>query len=93
MFCNSSGDDVAKKKKKMTKAQAAAARHEQTQESIQRAKAKERTHLIKQSAATAQREASKSRGFTMLVPIISIIVIVVLSLVFTVGPGMFFGGQ
>ena len=85
---------MAKKKKKMTKAQAAAARYDQTEESIKRAKAKERTQLIKESAANAQKQASKSRGFTLLVPIVSIIVIIILSVVFTIGPGMVvLGGQ
>ena len=77
----------------MTKAQAAAARKEQTAESVKRAVAKERQQLMRQSAANAQKEMSKSRGYLMIVPIIAIIVIVVMSLVFTVGPGMFFGGQ
>ena len=76
----------------MTKAQAAAARKEQTAESVKRAVAKERQQLMRQSAANAQKEMSKSRGYLMIVPIIAIIVIVVMSLVFTVGPGMFFGG-
>ena len=77
----------------MTKAQAAAARKEQTAESVKRAVAKERQQLMRQSAANAQKEMSKSRGYLMIVPFIAIIVIVVMSLVFTVGPGMFFGGQ
>ena len=84
---------MAKKRKNMTKAQAAAARKEQTAESVKRAVAKERQQLMRQSAANAQKEMSKSRGYLMIVPIIAIIVIVVMSLVFTVGPGMFFGGQ
>ena len=82
---------MAKKKKKMTRAQAAAARRDQTEESLQRAKAKERSQNITKTAQYAQKEASKQRGFGMLVPIISIIVIVVLSLVFTIGPGMLLG--
>ena len=84
---------MAKKKKKMTKAQAAAARYDQTEESAKRARARENQQLIRKSVANAEKQASKSRGYMMLIPIVSIIVIIVLSLVFTVGPGMFFGGQ
>lgn len=84
---------MAKKKKKMTKAQAAAARHDQTEEAAKRARARENQQLIRKSVANAEKQASKSRGYMMWIPIISIIVIVILSLVFTVGPGMFFGGQ
>ena len=84
---------MAKKKKKMTPAQAAAARRDETEEAAKRAKAREAQQLMRKSAANAQKEMSKSRGYMMWIPIISIIVIVVLSLVFTVGPGMFFGGQ
>lgn len=81
------------KKKKMTKAQAAAARRDQTDETVKRAKARENAHLMRKSAANAQKEMSKARGRMMIVPIISIIVIIILSLVFTVGPGMLMGGQ
>lgn len=87
------GDDVAKKKKKMTKAQAAAARYDQTEEAAKRARARENQQLIRKSVANAEKQASKSRGYMMWIPIISIIVIVVLSLVFTMGPGMMLGGQ
>jgi hypothetical protein len=87
------GDDVAKKKKKMTKAQAAAARYDQTEESAKRARARENQQLIRKSVANAEKQASKSRGYMMWIPIISILVIVVLSLVFTMGPGMMLGGQ
>ena len=84
---------MAKKKKKMTKAQAASARRDQTDETVKRAKARENQQLIRKSAANAQKEMSKSRGMMLIIPIISIIVIVVLSRVFTMGPGMLFGGQ
>lgn len=84
---------MAKKKKKMTKAQAAAARHDQTEESAKRARARENQQLIRKSVANAEKQASKSRGYMLLIPIISIVVIVVLSLVFTMGPGMMLGGQ
>ena len=43
------GDDVAKKKKKMTKAQAAAARYDQTEEAAKRARARENQQLIRKS--------------------------------------------
>ena len=79
------------KKRKMTKAQAAAARHEETPESIRRAQAKERTQLIKKSAQQAQKEASKTRGFRMLLPFILIAVITIAALAFTIGPGMLMG--
>ena len=79
---------MAKKKKKMSKAQAAAARHEQTPESIQRAKAKERTQLIKQSAQNAQKQANRLSIFRLIVPLILVVAIVVAALVFTIGPGM-----
>ena len=84
---------MAKKKKKMTKAQAAAARYDQTEESAKRARARENQQLIRKSVANAKKQASKSHGRMMWIPIISILVIVVLSLVFTMGPGMMLGGQ
>lgn len=84
---------MAKKKKKMTKAQAAAARYDETEESARRARARENQQLIRKSVANAEKQASKTRGYMMWVPIIAIIVIVVMSLVFTMGPGAFFGGQ
>lgn len=77
----------------MTKAQAAAARYDETEESAKRARARENQQLIRKSVANAEKQASKTRGYMMWVPIISIIVIVILSLVFTVGPGVFFGNQ
>lgn len=79
------------KKKKMSKAQAAAARHEQTPESIQRAQAKERTQLIKKSAANAQKKASQTNAFRLIMPFVLIAVIVVAALAFTIGPGMIMG--
>lgn len=76
------------KKRKMTKAQAAAARHEQTPESIQRAKAKERTQLIKQSAQAAQKKANQVSLFRLIVPFVLVAAIVIAALAFTVGPGL-----
>ena len=82
---------MAKKKKKMTKAQAAAARYDQTEEAAKRARARENQQLIRKSVANAEKQASKSRSYMMWIPIISIIV--VMSLVLTMGPGMMLGGQ
>ncbi|MBQ9003441.1 MAG: hypothetical protein IJ087_16460 [Eggerthellaceae bacterium] len=76
-------------KRKMTKAQAAAARHEQTPESIQRAQAKERTQLIKQSAQAAQKKANQVSLFRLIVPFVLVAVIVIAALAFTIGPGLF----
>ena len=73
---------MAKKKKKMTKAQAAAARRDD----------KPRRAV---STAAVKDEGPKSkdaRMFQILIPVISIVVIVILSFVFTIGPGMFMQG-
>ena len=75
-------------KKKMTKAQAAAARHEQTPESLQRARAKERTRLIRKSAQNAQKKASQASGLRLILPFVVVAVIVVAALALTIGPGM-----
>lgn len=77
------------KKKKMTAAQAAAARHDQTEESIRRAKAKERSKLIKQSAEAAQKEARKTMGIRMVMPFLLVLAIVIGAIAMTVGPGLF----
>ena len=76
------------KKKKMSKAQAAAARHEQTPESIQRAQAKERSRLIRESAQNAQKKANQTSAFRLIMPFVLVIVIVIAALAFTIGPGM-----
>ena len=66
------------KKKKMTKAQAAAARRDdRPKRAVSTAKVKD--------------DGPKSRDntlFSMIIPIASIAVIVILSIVFTVGPGL-----
>lgn len=80
------------KKRKMSKAQAAAARHEQTPESIQRAKAKERSRLVRKSAMNAQKKANQVSAFRLIVPFVIVIVIVIAALAFTIGPGMIMGG-
>jgi len=80
------------KKKKMTAAQAAAARHDQTEESIRRAKAKERSKLIKQSAEAAQKEARKTMGIRMAMPFLLVLAIVIGAIAMTVGPGLFMKG-
>ena len=81
------------KKKKMSKAQAAAARYEKTPESMQRARAKERTQLIRQSAQNAQKKANQAIGLRMILPFVLVAVIVVAAIAFTVGPGMFMGAN
>lgn len=83
---------MAKKHKKMSRAQAAAARHEQTPESIQRAKAKERSRLVRQSAVNAQKKASQANGIRLMMPLVVIAVIVIAALAFTIGPGFIMGG-
>ena len=75
-------------KKKMTKAQAAAARHEPTANSIAKKKAREEERVMKEQRRLAQKQASKSIGFRFVVPLVFVVVIVVLCLVFTIGPGM-----
>ncbi len=79
------------KKKNMTKAQAAAARHEETPESIKRARAKERTQAIKKSAATAQKRANKTAGFRAILPLLLLAGLIIAALAFTVVPGMMMG--
>lgn len=69
------------KKKKMTKAQAAAARRDDKPKRVAVAK-------------PTKDEGPKSRDntvFQILIPVICIAVVVVLSLVFTIGPGMLIG--
>ena len=69
------------KKKKMTKAQAAAARRDTTPK---------RTY----TPATTKDEGPKSKDnklFMMIIPLVTIAVVVILSMVFTIGPGMLFG--
>lgn len=70
---------MGKKKKKMTPAQAAAARRED-------APKRKRVEAPKGSNSSPK---DKNSLFTIIIPIVSIAVIVVLSLVFTIGPGMF----
>ena len=67
------------KKKKMTKAQAAAARHEETPESIRRAQAKERSQLIKKSAEAAQKKANQGYGLRIIMPFIIVAVFITFS--------------
>ena len=84
---------MAKKKKKMTAAQAAAARREETEDSARRAKARERSRLIKKSAQAAQKEANKNVGLRMVLPIIIIASLIMFALAFTIGPGLMIGGK
>ena len=78
-------------KKKMTKAQAAAARREVTPEAARRAEKRERTRLIKQSAANAQKQANKNVGFRAILPFLILAALIVFALIFTIGPGMILG--
>ncbi|MBQ9001560.1 MAG: hypothetical protein IJ087_06885 [Eggerthellaceae bacterium] len=78
-------------KQKMTKAQAAAARHEPTANSIAKKKAQEEEQIMREQRRLAQKQANKSVGFRFVVPFVFVIVIIVLSLVFTIGPGMVTG--
>ena len=72
---------MAKKKKKMTKAQAAAARRDDKP-------------VRKTVAPTSGHDGPKSRDnmmFQILIPLISIAVIVIFSIVFSIGPGVILG--
>jgi len=70
------------KKKKMTRAQAAAARRDD------KPKRKTVTHTTSKDSAPKNKDTML---FQILIPLISIAVIVVLSLVFTIGPGFVIG--
>lgn len=70
---------MAKKKKKMTKAQAAAARRDD------RPKRSAQAAPVKDAGPKNQ----DNRLFAIIIPLVSIALIVVLSLVFTIGPGLF----
>ena len=67
------------KKKKMTKAQAAAARRDD----------KRKSYAPVVPVKDEGPKGKDTRTFQLIIPIISIAVIVILSLVFTIGPGMF----
>jgi hypothetical protein len=73
---------MAKKKKKMTKAQAAAARRDD----------KPRRAVSTVAVKDDGPKSKDTRLFQVLIPVISIAVIVILSFVFTIGPGMFMQG-
>ncbi len=78
-------------KKKMTKAQAAAARHEVTANDIAKKKAHEDNQYMKEVRRRAQKKANKSVGFSLIVPIVLVVVVVVLCLVLTNAPGKILG--
>ena len=80
------------KKKKMTKAQAAAARHEVTANSIAKKKAAENEAYMKEVRRRAQKQASKPSLFRLIVPVLIVAAIIVGALVFTIGPGALMGG-
>ena len=68
------------KKKKMTKAQAAAARRED----------KPRRYTPVTPAKDEGPKNRDNRLFQVIIPIVAIAVIVILSMVFTIGPGLLF---
>jgi len=78
-------------KKKMTKAQAAAARHEPTANSIAKKKAHEDEQYMKEVRRRAQKQANSTSLLRFIVPIVIGLVIVVFALIFTIGPGMITG--
>ena len=80
------------KKKKMTKAQAASARREVTPQMTAKAKAQEDNKIMREQRRIAQKKANDTTMFRFLVPLMVIVVIIVFSLVFTIGPGLFMGG-
>ena len=80
------------KKKKMTKAQAAAARKEQTPQSLAKARSQEKLKEIRETQRKVQREQSKSPLFMIVVGGFIVIAIFVLAWVLTIGPGMIVNG-
>lgn len=78
-------------KKKMTKARAASARREETPESLKRERNKEHARQIKQAAAHAQKQASKTNSFRFVLPFFLVAAIVALALVVTIAPGFLMG--
>ena len=69
---------MANKKKKMTKAQAAAARRDDKPKRV----------VATTSVKDEGPKSKDARLFQIIIPIVSIAVIVILSFVFTIGPGM-----
>ena len=78
-------------KKKMTKAQAAAARHEETANSIAKKKAREDEAYMKEVRRRAQKQANSTAMFRFLVPFAIVFAIIIFAVVFTVMPGMLMG--
>jgi hypothetical protein len=72
---------MAKKKKKMTKAQAAAARRDD----------RPRRATVVAPPKDEGPKNKDNRLFAVIIPLVSIALIIVLSLVFTVGPGLMIG--
>ncbi len=75
----------------MTKAQAAAARHEVTANSIAKKKARENEQYMKEVRRRAQKQASSSSLLRFIVPFGIALVIIAFALLFTLGPGMLMG--
>ena len=82
---------MAKKKRKMTKAQAAAARKEQTSQSIAKARSREQLESIRETQRRVQKEKSKTRMLPIIVGGIVVLAILACAWLFTVGPSMFLG--
>ena len=70
----------------MTKAQAAAARHEETANSIDRKKAKEDNQYMNEVRRRAQKKASKSTVAMVLIPIV--VAVIVIALAFWIVPNL-----
>ena len=76
----------------MTKAQAAAARHEVTANSIAKKKAAENEAYMKEVRRRAQKQANKSVLLRLIVPIVLVVVVAIFAFVITSAPGSVLGG-
>ena len=81
------------KKKKMSKAQAAAARKEETPQSIAKARSREQLEGIRETQRRVQKEQSKTKLFPIVVGGIVVLLIFVLAWAFTIGPSALLGGN
>ena len=79
------------KKKKMTKAQAAAARKEETPQSIAKERSRQQLENIRATQRKVQQEQSKSKMFPIVVGGIVVLVIFILAWVLTIGPASLIG--
>ena len=78
-------------KKKMTKAQAASARKEVTQQDIARKQIREKNVAIRATQRRIQKEQGKSSMFMIIVGGIIVVAIIIFAWVMTIGPGMIVG--